>query len=174
MRLKNKILLVVLLGLITFFGYLTIIGNPLVLNISSNKITQIQSEKKIGDTINPLENLDFKNGNWKAYLIINESDKKEIIDNFKSGGCFQTNEITILENLKKNLSVKFTGGDMTTVESRLILMKNGKIIFDMGIVLDKNKEGLQSTNYGWLEGNEKVLSSQLKLFRKVHKPFIIL
>lgn len=173
MKLK-KALLLVLIGLIIYFTYLSISGNPLIIELSKGETNLIQSANKFGDTIMPLKELDFKQGNWKAYLLISSSDNTEIIENFKSGGCYQTNNVEILEKLKQKLLVTYTGGDMATVESRFVILKNGKKIFDMGIVLDKYKEGLQSKSYGWLEAKEKTLSNQLILFSKVHNPFIVL
>lgn len=64
---------------------------------------------------------------------------------------------------------------MTTVESSFYVFNDGKLVYRSGIILDEQKVGLQSNEYGWLEPiHKEMITSSLKNFKRVYWPVVFL
>jgi hypothetical protein len=128
-----------------------------------------------GDAISILEGMDLTQGSWKAYLITDRDDVSNLSAELGKANCYKTSDIDILKGMQRNWIVVLTGGDMGTIQSKLILLKDGKVEFASGIVIGKDIKGLQSERLGWVEPiNERVLSEYCKKFKRVYFPVIFL
>ncbi len=153
----------------------SIIFGPVVLDFSKNIDNTKNENYKVGQVISPLEKFNFDYGSWTAYLFINRDDSKDLSKEMPRWHSFKTSNIKLLKEMKSEWKFAFTGGDMATVESELILCEDGKTIYQSGIVLDDVNQGLQSEQYGWLEAHPKnLLSEYCRYFHRNFSPIIIL
>jgi len=80
------------------------------------------------------------------------------------GLIFKSSNKDVVNKLK-SLNFKNTGADVATVENEIIIYKNDKIVFSSGIVLDKNKERLQNSEFGWIiTENVNLLKILIEIF----------
>jgi len=161
------------ISIMTIIGVLWMIslfaGYTIVVPISKYKPHEKVLQKR--DTINPLKHMDFNNGNWTVYLVMNQNDKKNLnLQSIKSN-CVWTNNIDLLNQMKDTWRFTYSGGDIATAESAIYFFNNGKLRFKSGIVFDNGREGLQSNEYGWLEAiNKNELSHLCNKFKQTYWP----
>ena len=86
-----------------------------------------------GDTIQLLKRLDFSEGDWEVYLIICHSDFNDLNPELPKRMCLRLNDRETLEKMRAEWRMKYTGGDVATVESSIIFLQNSKIKFHSGI-----------------------------------------
>jgi hypothetical protein len=151
------------------------IGYPIVIDISNDRTSPSENGMyKIGDTVNPFAKFNFDKGKWIAYLIISKNDKRDLQDGVWVGK-FKTDDKMLLKQMQNNLRFIYYGGDMATVESKMILYNDGNRFFESGIVLDKSMQGLQQKNWGWLQVNsQNNLAYYCKRFQRIYSPIIVL
>ncbi|MCC6753364.1 MAG: hypothetical protein IT266_05200 [Saprospiraceae bacterium] len=102
------------------------------------------------DTIRPLANLNFEEGNWKVHLKIASVDKNMLPAAMRKGRYFTSKNKDLLREMQKSWVFVGPGGDMATVESRVWFTKNRKRVLEFGIVIEEELEGIQSPEFGWL------------------------
>ena len=163
------IICLLLYSLSQFTGYSTI-----VFPISKYKFQPHKSPQR-GQIVNPLSDFDFGNGKWTVYLEISPSDFRNLNPLVTKATCLKTSDIQLLREMKKNWNFRYSGGDVATVNSTIYFVKNGRLVFESGIVIDKNMEGLQGEEYGWLEPiGKKALSKSASRFNRVYLPVIFI
>jgi len=173
---KNKMLkkIIISVSCIILLFYIggIIIGHTIVLNISDSKD---RTDGFSNDSIvNPFEQLDFKSGDWEMYIVLSREDRKKTPFETPRTNCYKSKDDRLFIAIKNNWRFKKAQGDMSTVESNMYLLKDGVLVFESGILLGKNIEGLQSSNYGWIEARNKCLSDTFKYFDRVYSPIIII
>ena len=170
----KKVLISIIIITIIWWVYTLITGNIIVFNISS--IEQKNLEKlSIGDAIRPFKDFNFKQGSWKACLVISRDDYSSLNKLLKKSTYFKTTDIKILEKMKKSWTFIYKESDVATVTSYICLFKDGKLVFESGIVLDETSEGLQGSAFGWVEPiKEHALIETCKKFQKTYLPIVIL
>ena len=92
-------------------GYVVVINNSVYK--SKNKL-----EYTKGDTIKPFKDFDFNKGNWKAYLVINIYDFRDLNKLINKTTCLKTTDINLLNKMKRDWQFIYTNGDVATVTSR--------------------------------------------------------
>lgn len=147
------------------------IGFPLVISTSDLK-TNI-SKYESGDTIQLLENCNFDEGRWSAYIVFNWEDnsKSKMALPFK---VYKTDNIDVLKKMKKEWVFQCTGGDMATIQSEILFFQDGKLIYRSNIVLEKDFEGFQSPQCGWISKKGSIIYKYCKEFKPVWFPIVIL
>ena len=109
---------------------------------------------------------------WKLYLVFKGKDLSLLPEGIKKANYLLTSDTEILNNMKSNWSFKCTESDMATVESRLVLLKNGDKVFHSGIIVNQNVNGLQSEDFGWVESNQ--IAKDLRFLNRSYSPIIFL
>lgn len=80
-----------------------------------------------------------------------------------------------MKAMKENLVFVYTGADVATVENKIIICKNGKLIFESGIILDENQQGLQHMEFGFVQPTPpQKLLDYCKEFERVYQPIVML
>jgi hypothetical protein len=102
-----------------------------------------------GDTVFPFSYLVPKEKGWKVVIEIS-GDDYENGENAKKGRRYSTTKPQVLK-LIKDWQFVYTGGDLATVTSSILVYRDGTLVDQQGIVLSKNAVGLQSIKYGWIE-----------------------
>lgn len=141
----SAIPIVVLLGALVYFGYL-----PVVIVSSAEQSNSMYSCQK-GDTLSPFADFNFDEGKWEAIVVISYSDLKVLVKSIPRVTCLQTDNAEVLRHMKEKWRFYVTGGDLATVTSGFYLLKDGVLMFESGIVIDPNVEGLQSSKFGWIQ-----------------------
>lgn len=171
---KKKIILS-LLGFVLLLYALSLSTGitTLVIPVSKYKAREHPGIKK-GQIVNPLQQLDFEKGKWAVYLVIASADRGDLNPAFKKASCYWSDDVELFNRMKNTWNFISTSGDVATVSSALYFVRDGKIEFESGIVLDKNREGLQGSEYGWLEPVEQqILSDRLRHFKRVYWPIVV-
>jgi len=151
-----------------------ITGYPLVINLAKQKTDGSKNLVK-GAVINPMNKFNFDSGEWVAYLFISSSDRDGLPDALPKARSLKTNDLTLLKDIRDNWNFIYSGGDMATVESQFILCRNGVEMFESGIVLDGNPQGLQNAEYGWLAASPKTnLTKYIVKFKRNYSPLVII
>ncbi len=128
-----------------------------------------------GQIMNPFSNFDFNDGNWVMYVFIGDSDKDSLPASIKNAKSLKTSDLNLLRSIQKDLKFTYTSGDMATIESQIILCRNGVQMFESGIDITSNSQGLQNTAYGWLQVTPKNdLSRYITKFKKNYSPLILI
>ena len=150
-----------------WFGYTV----PLILHDD----TEVKTQAAQTDLLLPLAGLDFDQGNWSAYLILDANDFRSRYGRF-SRNCLKLTDREIMKRMRDEWQLTRTGGDAATVVSRIVFVQNGTVVFSSGISLDeRGNEGLQSRYFGWAEPRTNgVLMKYCRTFEPVYWPVIVL
>ena len=105
-------------------------------------------------------------------MLLSNDDYELIKGDLCSNKLF-TDDISILNILKKRCKFIYTGGDLSTVTSSFILYKNGTRVFETGVVIEKSLQGFQNQNYGWITSKYNLINI-FNRFDKLRSPFTIL
>lgn len=169
---KKIIFLVLLLILITGVTFVSL-GHSVV--ICRQELPVINYAFKSGQTVNPLEEFDFSDGKWTAFVVFSNDDRPYLPAGIKNSTVIRCDDKVVLKELQNQLEFHYSGGDMTTVVSRMLLFKNDLLMFDSGLVVEPGMEGLQSRDFGWIENkNPGSLARILSKFQRVWSPLVVL
>ena len=153
-----------------FAIYLVLIFNPIVFDFTKDKIgnSKINTEKAIIQLISQQEL--NQNNTFKAFLIIYERGK---FSQLFSGKVLKTNNQELIKNF---LQTKFqnTKSDIATVENEIIIFKNNTLYLRSGIVLDSNINGLQNSQFGWIESKPGSLTKITDKFDRNYSPIVFI
>lgn len=149
--------------------YLT--GYSLICNL--NNQTNSSNIKCSNGILSPFKSFDFDSGdNWKMYIVLKNGDIKQLPEHIVKANYLSTTDSDLLNNIKNQWNFNCTDGDMATVSSKIVLLKNNEIVFESGIVINNALQGLQSQNFGWVESD--ILIKDLKKFKRSYSPIIFL
>ena len=165
--------LLLILVVISLAGYNIVIP----LSVVNNDRLNASVQKAVpGKDINLFANCDFSKGNWSAYLVIAPEDFDDLDPLISKRVCLKTDNIALLKQMQKNWIFKYNkDGDMATVNSVFYLVHNGVVVFESGIVLDKNNQGLQNAVYGWMRPVDgSAMIGACSRFKKVYWPVVVL
>jgi hypothetical protein len=161
---RNLVIVVIAFLLIIscyFFGLL-----PLVSESSDDVIVEEVNLNK-GDLFNPFSEFNFNDENFQLYYIQSAEEQ---------GGLFKvlyTDEKETLLKIQKSFNCTYTGGDIATYESKLILVKDNKIVLKTYIGLKGQPYGLQNSEFGWLTFKEREKASEMiKGMKNYLMPFL--
>ncbi len=143
--------------------------------VVNQKYEPVKKNFHIGDTIQPFKEFDFNKDNWKAYLVISREDFIDLNSSIKKVNCLKTSNKDVLQKMKQTWFFIYRESDMATVTSSIYLLKNGKLVFTSGIVLDNKIEGLQGREFGWIKPiHQNALSQTCKDFERIYCPIVFL
>lgn len=166
---------VVLFILLFFIGVnVYLLFNPIVILSSAISSNPDNTNYKQADTVNILGQYNFDVGDWVAYVILYPNDKIDLIEDIPSGHVLKTNNPALLKGLQKSAAMVYTNTDMATVENKFLLFRNKELILESSIVLDKNIQGFQNSDYGWLQCINADFAFNISNFKRVYKPVVIL
>lgn len=164
MKKRNIFLVTFILAAILccyYFGWL-----PIVFATENNGIPEEINLNK-GASYNPLNEFDFENGNYELYYIQSPRDKNGFFS------VLHTDNKIKLKIIKNSFYCTYTGGDIATYESRLILVKDKRSILSMYINLNDQPFGVQDNQFGWLTVKDKdALSDELNDLDAYTLPFL--
>lgn len=157
------VMIVIAFALTYFYGFSLVIDRK--------EINDSYKIKCSNNKVKPFEDFDFNSGDeWKMYVVFENSSVRDLPKELKKVNYIATSDIMLLNDIQKNWDFVCNKGDMTTVESRLVLLKNNEKVFQSGIVVNERLQGLQSSNLGWIE-SDKIIP-YLKKFERSYFPVV--
>ena len=161
---KHLYFITLLAGLLVL--WLSIGGFPIMLHHSPN--TVFPSIQTNDSTINPLKNIDMKNG--KAILILSADDWSNLPKGMPARRVLVCTDAEMLQQLKDIFSFEISGGDMATVESELWVYSHDTLVLMTNIDISPNHVSIQNEQTGWAKSIEYeqlcILFTQFKPYRK--------
>lgn len=172
MKLRDILVSTIILLVIVFLGIYFTIGFPIIINYSKQSNRAFLGQ--YNDSLIVLEDCDFNNGHWEAYLFFNSDDNTQN-ERVLSSKVYKTTDIELLKQIKKDWIFECSSADVATVQSNLCFYQNGELVYKTGIVLEKKIEGLQTPQCGWVVAKEPhLLYKHLKRFKPIYFPIIII
>ena len=164
------LLLIIAVGM-SLTGYTLAIS---LSQINSDRLNTPLPKARSDQNLQPLSDYDFSKGNWTAYIVISTDDFNDLNPLIGKRVCWKTNSKALLMKMKKDWVFKYReNSDMATVNSSFYLVQDGVMVFESGIVLDKNNQGLQNSKYGWMQPvNGMAFVNICKGFKKVYWPVV--
>ena len=169
---KMKIVVIILVALVAgVIVYGLLWGNTRVVRVSHYRPTPRELRK--GDIVAPFQDFDFRQGQWKAVLTIDVNDYGKIDGKIPEARCLETSDRNVLQEMQKTWRFVVEGGDLATVTSAILIFRDGKLVFESGIVLESGNEGLQSPEFGWVIPTQKnVMLESCSQFKAVRSPVV--
>jgi hypothetical protein len=152
-----------------------ITGSSLCLVVQEGSAAAPQRQLTKGDVVAPLQDLDLTSGDWSAYILLDPADFRELKGKLPRN-CLKLTDRQEIKRLQRDLKARYMGADVATVTSRLIFLRDGKLVFDSGIVLDgQGLKGIQTRSWGWLSFEGAPVASDFSnRFRPVYWPIVLL
>ena len=165
------ILSLIIFGLLSL--YLCIGGFPIIINNHENQVLYL--DKEDNEKFNPLKNINFESGRNKVLLLFTLDDINELPQEITKRKVLICSDNEVLEQLKNNFTFEFSGGDMSTVTSEIVVFREGKLVLKTNFVLDNNTIGIQDEKTGWAKAvNSKDLYNIFSKFKPYRNFFLIL
>ena len=153
--------------------FVSVKGYNIVIPFSQDGDILPYFKSKAGDTVNVFSKFDFTKDEWIAYIVIPSSDFVNLNAQIPRRTCLKTTDRNLLQKMKREWRFKITQGDVATVESTFYLLKNGKTVFQSGIVLDTHSQVLQNSVYGeMLPVDKNEMINTCREFKKVYWPVV--
>ena len=128
---------------------------------------------RAGSVVNPILDVLPNVEKTVAYLVISSDDRDQWRKHFGKSVVRKTSNPETLQVMREKLSFTITDSDLATVTSRLMIVHNGDLVLDVGIVMDDDRAGLQSREFGWAESLEATeLIEAFKKFDPVWCPVV--
>lgn len=171
--LRKKLSSVILIGVLLLISIVILRRNdcPPILCLPGHTTLARQQFKK-GDSIRPLERLDFDNGEWTAFISISSTDRSRFSSALPDGRWLKSCDVDLLKQMQREWVFSYSGGDLGTVESFIIIRNEDSVVFHSGIVLEDDFQGLQSKDYGWLRS--PILLRSCSRFEALCCPLVVL
>lgn len=169
---RNKI---IKLGAIVGILFLIIcFYNPIFIDLSREKYNMTIKGKLNTKRIALSSLFNIKaNSKLSVYIIWDSYELKNLpkeIPHYKI--LYTENDNAIKEILQ--LPFLYTGGDMSTLSSKLVIIQDGYKLYESQITLSNNDIGLQNNITGWIVPiNKKDLISVISKFNKYKYPILI-
>lgn len=169
---RNKI---IKLGAIVGILFLIIcFYNPIFIDLSREKYNMTIKGKLNTKRIALSSLFNIKaNSKLSVYIIWDSYELKNLpkeIPHYKI--LYTENDNAIKEILQ--LPFLYTGGDMSTLSSKLVIIQDGYKLYESQITLSDNDIGLQNNITGWIVPiNKKDLISVISKFNKYKYPILI-
>lgn len=169
---RNKI---IKLGAIVGILFLIIcFYNPIFIDLSREKYNMTIKGKLNTKRIVLSSLFNIKaNSKLSVYIIWDSYELKNLpkeIPHYKI--LYTENDNAIKEILQ--LPFLYTGGDMSTLSSKLVIIQDGYKLYESQITLSNNDIGLQNNITGWIVPiNKKGLISVISKFNKYKYPILI-
>jgi len=169
-KLKRRYGLGLLVAWISLIGYYCL--NPILLHSTGREVDFVQPDDQccMSQNINLFKKVNLDQGHFKAILLL--TDKEKIVQTFSNGKIFYTEDIQLLKKIQEQANFTLTHSDLCTVENTLRLYRDGILIDEVAVVLEENKQGIQSMRYGWATSNSPHFIRLLSEFKRYYYPLI--
>jgi hypothetical protein len=160
--------------LILFLVVLYCFYNPIVLQFKNAKpSTSINLKTNQLYKLKDFVNIDdIKNS--KVYIVLNSEEIDYLHPNISKYKILKSDNVNLINDLF-NCEFKYTGSDVATIQSKIYIYTRGVLVFESGISLDTNSQGLQNNQFGWVEPvkSDKFINI-ITQFKRYNSPILII
>lgn len=170
---KKRLIYVILFIIFTVIIGFVLFGHSVV--FFSQEAKARNYPYKLGQSVNPFKDFNFREGEWTAYVIFSNDDRSLLPESIPNSTVIRCDDRAILRELQDQVEFEYSESDMATVTTRMLIFKDDILMFDSGLVVDSGQEGLQNRDFGWIGCREiGTLSKVLGKFKRVWSPIVIL
>ncbi len=171
----RKLAVIISLAILGIIVALVSVIQPIPIYLSDGDDIHKSKDYQKCDTVKVLADCNFDEGEWMAYIVFVWEDSDNFSTELPKGKILKTTDAELLKKMQLDWNLVYTGGDLATVQSKLLVLKDNKIVFTSNIVLDNGFEALQGGDFGALFSNKgNDLIKYCKQFKRVYSPFVIL
>ena len=171
---KNKIIkLSTIIG--TLFLIVMCFNAPFFIDLSKEK-NNMTIKDKLSTKRTVLSSLFNAKASSKlsVYIIWDSYDVKNLPKEIPRHKILYTKNNYLIKRLLQ-VPFLYTGGDMSTLNSRLVIIQDGYKLYESRIILSREDVGLQNNITGWIVPEKKNdLISIISKFNKYKYPFLII
>lgn len=140
----KKIALIILILIIGYLFYCPIIVQ--LANMESPKTINFQPSQ----TFMLKDILKLKNTqNVTIYVVLNNEERKHFSSQVPKWNVLKSNDSALIKDLL-NCKFKYTGSDVSTLQSSIYIYSENNLVFESEISLETNNPGLQNSYTGWV------------------------
>ncbi|MBZ4035397.1 hypothetical protein K6T82_11515 [Flavobacterium sp. 17A] len=115
-----------------------------------------------------------KTGQYNIYLVLENEELNNLNIDIPKWKVLKCEDKQVIFDLF-NSELKCTGSDVSTIESKIYVYSENKLIFESEIVLDTNSIGLQNRESGWTKPvNDKEFINIFSQFKRYNLPVLII
>ncbi|KUJ49944.1 hypothetical protein [Chryseobacterium sp. JAH] len=165
--------LIILSAFIFTLVFLYLTEFPIIIDQNTYKGEARLQKLRKGEKFNFSEKLNIKiDENCKLVFIVN--DRNDVADDYKFGKVFTTTNHSLINEFLTT-EYTYTGADVATVQNEIYFYRNNQCVFKTLIISDGESEGLQSSDFGWIQPEkDKQFSKILNNFERNYSPIIVL
>ena len=174
---KTLLILVIIVGVLYDIAvYSGFTGLVIPLSMFDKVPRQVESlHPRKGTKVNPLKNLDFNEGEWVVYVNFDSYDLAGLPPSIPKVIGLKSTDKSLMKHIQNTWRFTYTGGDMATITSAIYFVRDGNLVYESGIDINPAIEGLQGSQYGWIEPDDrKALSNYVKTFERVYWPIVLI
>lgn len=156
------------------FIFIYCMYKPLVIELnSSESFTALNLKKGLVFKLKDFIKLD-KAKKSKVYLVLNSEEMDNLTPEVPKWDVLISEDENVINNLL-NFELNYTGGDVSTIQSKIYIYSGNKLLLESEILLDRNSIGLQNRELGWVTPvNRKALIDVFGQFKRYNYPLLII
>jgi hypothetical protein len=144
---------------------------PIILNGNQKDLVHIKDTTQV--LFNPLASIDFSKGNNVAYLYFDKADLEELPEKMSKKKILECRKNELLQNLQRDFIFEKSNGDMATCESKILVYKDGNLVFCSSFALTDSVVGIQNSVVGWADAkNRESLTNSFLRFKPTNKVIV--
>jgi ribosomal protein S24E len=110
----------------------------------------------------------------KAYLVLNKEELHDLNIDIPRWNILKCEDENVIVDLL-NTELSCTGADVSTIQSKIYIYSENKLIFESEISLDRNSIGLQNRDLGWVKPlHNKDFINVFSQFKRYNLPVLII
>lgn len=111
---------------------------------------------------------------YKVYLVLNSEELDDLNIDIPKWNILKCEDKKVIFDLL-NSELSYTGADVSTIQSKIYIYSENKLIFESEISLDRNSIGLQNRDLGWVKPvRDKDFISVFSQFKRYNLPVLII
>ena len=165
----RKIILSLFILITGYFFY-----NPMVISLATVKDPEAINLKS-GQTfkLKDIPGLESSK-NMVVYIVLDHEDRKNRSSTIPKWKVLKSNNLSLVNDLI-HCEFKYTGSDISTVQSMIYVYSNNSLVFESEISLDTNSLGLQNRSTGWTTPvDQKQFLHIISQFDRYNLPVLII
>ncbi|RQO41688.1 hypothetical protein DBR39_03485 [Chryseobacterium sp. KBW03] len=112
--------------------------------------------------------------NMVVYIVLDHEDRKNTSATISKWKVLKSSNLSLVNDLI-NCEFKYTGSDVSTVQSMIYVYSNNSLVFESEISLDTNNLGLQNRATGWATPvDQKQFLHIINRFDRYNLPVLII